>query len=54
MFAHNVKNQLKTKIDDVFAKTLGGKDLSDLRNLIEKQISSQYSQALILSQKKKF
>ena len=42
----NIKKPIESKIDDVFAKTLGGKDLSDLRNLIEKQISSQYSQAL--------
>ena len=30
----------------ILQKTMGAKDLSDLKNLIEKQISSQYSQAL--------
>ena len=29
-----------------FAKLMGAKDIKDLRSLIEKQISSQYSQAL--------
>ena len=42
----NVKKSIKSSIDDNFAKMMGAKDLSDLRNLIEKQISSQYSQAL--------
>ena len=42
----NVKNALENKIDDNFAKMMGAKDVSDLRSLIEKQISSQYSQAL--------
>ena len=47
----NVKNALENKIDDNFAKMMGAKDVSDLRSLIEKQISSQYSQALHLLQK---
>ena len=34
------------KIDDNFAKLMGAKDIKDLKNLIEKQISSQYLQAL--------
>ena len=42
----NVKKSIKSSIDDNFAKMMGAKDISDLRNLIEKQISSQYSQAL--------
>ena len=41
-----VKKAVENKIDDKFAKVMGAKDLNDLRNLIEKQISSQYSQAL--------
>ena len=35
-----------SKIDDKFAQIMGAKELNDLRNLIEKQISSQYTQAL--------
>ena len=42
----NVKQAKENKLDDNFAKIMGAKDLSDLKNLIEKQISSQYSQAL--------
>ncbi|MBA1338959.1 MAG: trigger factor [Pelagibacterales bacterium] len=42
----NVKQVKKNKIDDSFAKIMGAKDLRDLKNLIETQISSQYSQAL--------
>jgi trigger factor len=42
----NVKKAGETKIDDTFAKLMGAKDLSDLKILIEKQISSQYKQAL--------
>ena len=42
----NVKKPKVTKIDDNFAKLMGAKDIKDLRSLIEKQISSQYSQAL--------
>ncbi len=34
------------KIDDDFAKLMGAKDIKDLKALIEKQISSQYAQAL--------
>ena len=40
------KIQKMRKIDDNLAKTVGAKDLNDLKSLIEKQISSQYSQAL--------
>ena len=42
----NVKQPKENKIDDNFAKTMGAKDLNDLKKLIEKQISSQYLQAL--------
>ena len=42
----NVKNSKENKIDDNFAKMMGAKDIKDLKSLIEKQISSQYSQAL--------
>ena len=37
---------IENKIDDNFAKTLGAKNLSDLKKLIENQISSQYNTAL--------
>ena len=42
----NVKKSKESKIDDNFAKMMGAKDVKDLNSLIEKQISSQYSQAL--------
>ncbi len=42
----NVKKPKATKIDDEFAKLMGAKDIKDLKSLIEKQISGQYSQAL--------
>ena len=42
----NIKKSIKSKIDANFAKIMGAKDISDLKRLIEKQISSQYSQAL--------
>ena len=42
----NVKKPKASKIDDKFAKLMGAKDIKDLKSLIEKQISSQYSQAL--------
>ena len=41
-----VKKSITSKIDDEFAKLMGAKDVKDLKSLIEKQISSQYSQAL--------
>ena len=41
-----VKRAIENEINDKFAKMVGAKDVPDLRNLIEKQISSQYSQAL--------
>ncbi len=42
----NVKKPIPNVIDDNFAKLMGAKDIKDLKTLIEKQISSQYSQAL--------
>ncbi len=42
----NIKQAKKSKIDDNFAKFVGAKDLKDLKNLVENQISSQYLQAL--------
>ena len=42
----NVKMASENEINDKFAKMMGAKDVNDLRNLVEKQISSQYSQAL--------
>ena len=42
----NVKKPKAAKIDDEFAKLMGAKDIKDLKSLIEKQISGQYSQAL--------
>jgi trigger factor len=42
----NVKKFKESKIDDNFAKMMGAKDIKDLKSLIGKQISSQYSQAL--------
>tara|TARA_A100001015_G_scaffold250972_1_gene289698 strand:- start:1962 stop:2726 length:765 start_codon:yes stop_codon:yes gene_type:complete len=42
----NIKKSKESKIDDNFAKMMGAKDVKDLNLLIEKQISSQYSQAL--------
>ena len=42
----NIKKSKESKIDDNFAKMMGAKDVKDLKSLIEKQISSQYLQAL--------
>ena len=48
----NVQKANETKIDDTFAKNMGAKDLKDLKSLIEKQILTQYNQALDLITKK--
>ena len=40
-----IKKPIENKINDEFAKSMGAKDIIDLKNLIEKQISSQYTQA---------
>ena len=42
----NVQIANESKIDDTFAKNMGAKDLTDLKFLIEKQISTQYKQSL--------
>ena len=42
----NVQKPNDTKVDDEFAKNMGAKDLADLKSLISKQVSTQYSQAL--------
>ena len=42
----NVMKPIENKLDDEFAKKMGAKDINDLKKLIEKQISSQYTQAL--------
>tara|TARA_A100001011_G_scaffold8982_1_gene10155 strand:+ start:39 stop:1415 length:1377 start_codon:yes stop_codon:yes gene_type:complete len=41
-----IQSPEKTLINDELSKNLGAKDLPDLKNLIEKQISAQYKQAL--------
>ena len=41
-----IKKPIKKEIDDSFAITMGAQSLTDLKLLIEKQISSQFSQAL--------
>ncbi len=42
----NVKYSFENKIDDNFAKSIGAKDLIDLKKMIKDQVSSQYDQAL--------
>ena len=42
----SIKKPKPVKIDDDFAKLMGAKNIKELKNLIERQISSQYSQAL--------
>ena len=42
----NVKKPKPSKVDEEFAKLMGAKDVKDLKSLIEKQISNQYTQAL--------
>jgi len=42
----NVKSPKKNKLDDDFAKKLGTKDLTDLRDKIKSQIAEQYNAAL--------
>jgi len=42
----NIKKVKESKIDDNLAKMMGAKDVNDLKSLVKKQISSQYSQAL--------
>ena len=42
----SVKKSVTVKIDDEFAKSLGAKDLSDLKNLVSKQINDEYKNSL--------
>ena len=42
----SVKKSEDVKIDDVFAKNLGAKDLSDLKILVSKQIKDEYKNSL--------
>jgi len=42
----NVKKPISVKIDDEFAKSLGAKDLNNLKDLISKQIKNQYKMNL--------
>ena len=42
----SIKNPEEIKIDDVFAKNLGAKDLKDLKTLISKQINDEYKNSL--------
>ena len=42
----NVKKPESVKIDDQFAQSLGAKDLNDLKQLVNKQIQSQYKMNL--------
>ena len=42
----NIKKPVETKIDDAFAKKTGAKDINDLKNLINKQITSEYKNGL--------
>ncbi len=47
-----VKKPEEIKIDDDFAKTLGAKDLKNLRELISKQINDEYKNSLDMISKK--
>ena len=42
----SVKKASEVKIDDLFAKNLGAKDLDDLKKLISKQINDEYKNSL--------
>ncbi len=42
----NIKKPKPVKIDDLFAKNFGAKDLNDLKQLISKQIQNQYKSSL--------
>jgi trigger factor len=50
----NIKKPIKTKIDNDFAKKLGAKDINDLKNLIKKQITSEYQNSLKCYHKKRY
>ena len=42
----NIKSPKEIKINDEFAKTLGAKDLNDLKTIVSKQIQAQYKNTL--------
>jgi trigger factor len=42
----NIKSPIEIKINDEFAKTLGAKDLNDLKVIVSKQIQEQYKNTL--------
>ena len=48
----NIKKPVETKIDDDFAKKMGAKNIEDLKNLVKKQISSEYKSGLSAITKK--
>ena len=48
----SVKKSEESKIDDEFAKNLGAKDLTDLKNLISKQINDEFKNSLDMISKK--
>ena len=48
-----IKKPIETKINDEFGKKLGAKDLNDLKDLIKKQIKSQYQNTLETITKRK-
>ena len=48
-----IKKPIETKIDDEFGKKLGAKDLNDLKDIIKKQIKSQYQNTLETITKRK-
>ncbi len=48
----SVKNPEEVKINDVFAKNLGAKDLNNLKELISKQINEEYKNSLDMISKK--
>ena len=49
----NIKKAEKVLVDDNFAKSLGAKDLNDLKELINKQIQNQYKYSLDIISKEK-
>ena len=48
----SVKKSEEVKIDDDFAKNLGAKDLTDLKNLVSKQINGEFKNSLDILSKK--
>tara|TARA_B100001287_G_scaffold115258_1_gene96927 strand:+ start:397 stop:1794 length:1398 start_codon:yes stop_codon:yes gene_type:complete len=49
----NIQSPVEQKIDDSLAKNMGAKDLSDLKSIIEKQISKEYASITTQLTKKK-